>query len=197
MDVDFIFRIAGIGVIVTVIAQLLSRAGRDDIAMLATLSGLVVVLLMVVNMISDFFTSIRSLFSLGGGGRGMILKVTALCVAVAMICSAIRLQRPEMATALSLATGLMVLTLLYSEFSSAGSWLEMFRSLMASDGDLSAAILKGAGIAVVAELGGQLCADAGETALAGRVALASRVAMLGLCAPMLAELSGLLRAALP
>ena len=64
MDVDFIFRIAGIGVIVTVIAQLLSRAGRDDIAMLATLSGLVVVLLMVVNMISDFFTSIRSLFSL-------------------------------------------------------------------------------------------------------------------------------------
>lgn len=64
MDVDFIFRIAGIGVIVTVISQLLSRAGRDDIAMLATLSGLVVVLLMVVNMISDFFTSIRSLFSL-------------------------------------------------------------------------------------------------------------------------------------
>ena len=64
MDVDFIFRIAGIGVIVTVIAQLLYRAGRDDIAMLATLSGLVVVLLMVVNMISDFFTSIRSLFSL-------------------------------------------------------------------------------------------------------------------------------------
>lgn len=64
MTVDLVFRIAGIGVIVTVIAQLLSRAGRDDIAMLATLSGLVVVLMMVVNMISDFFTSIRSLFSL-------------------------------------------------------------------------------------------------------------------------------------
>ena len=64
MNVDFVFRIAGIGIIVTVIAQLLTRAGRDDIAMLATLSGLVVVLLMVVNMISDFFTTIRSLFSL-------------------------------------------------------------------------------------------------------------------------------------
>ena len=64
MDIDFVFRIAGIGVIVTVISQLLTRAGRDDIAMLATLSGLVVVLLMVVNMISDFFTSIRSLFAL-------------------------------------------------------------------------------------------------------------------------------------
>ena len=64
MDIDFVFRIAGIGVLVTVISQLLTRAGRDDIAMLATLSGLVVVLLMVVNMISDFFTSIRSLFGL-------------------------------------------------------------------------------------------------------------------------------------
>lgn len=64
MDIDFIFRIAGIGVIVTVISQLLTRAGRDDIAMLATLSGLVLVLLMVVNAISDFFNSIRSLFAL-------------------------------------------------------------------------------------------------------------------------------------
>ena len=64
MGIDFVFKIAGIGVIVTVISQLLTRAGRDDIAMLATLSGLVVVLLMVVNLISDFFTSIRSLFAL-------------------------------------------------------------------------------------------------------------------------------------
>ena len=64
MDVDFLFKIAGIGVIVTVIAQLLTRAGRDDIAMLATLSGLLIVLLMVVNQISDFFASARSLFSL-------------------------------------------------------------------------------------------------------------------------------------
>ena len=64
MDIDFVFRIAGIGIIVTVISQLLTRAGRDDIAMLATLSGLVVVLMMVVGMISDFFSSIRSLFSL-------------------------------------------------------------------------------------------------------------------------------------
>ena len=64
MDVEFVFRIAGIGVIVTVISQLLTRAGRDDIAMLATLSGLLIVLLMVVNQISDFFTSVRSLFAL-------------------------------------------------------------------------------------------------------------------------------------
>ncbi len=64
MNLDFVFRIAGIGIIVTVISQLLSRAGRDDMAMLATLSGLVIVLMMVVNMISDFFNTIRTIFAL-------------------------------------------------------------------------------------------------------------------------------------
>lgn len=64
MDIDFIFKIAGIGVLVTVISQVLSRAGRDDIAMLASLSGLIVVLFMVVDMISQFFATIRSTFAL-------------------------------------------------------------------------------------------------------------------------------------
>ncbi|MBE5772885.1 MAG: stage III sporulation protein AC [Clostridiales bacterium] len=64
MDIDFIFRIAGIGILVAVISQVLSKAGHDDIAMLTSLSGLVIVLLMVVNMISQLFTSIRSAFAL-------------------------------------------------------------------------------------------------------------------------------------
>lgn len=64
MDIDFVFRIAGIGIIVTVISQLLTRAGRDDIALLATLSGLVVVLMMVVSMISNFFSTIRSMLQI-------------------------------------------------------------------------------------------------------------------------------------
>ena len=64
LDIDFIFRIAAIGVLVTVISQVLNRAGREDVAMLVTLSGLVIVLLMVANMISDFFTDIREMFLL-------------------------------------------------------------------------------------------------------------------------------------
>lgn len=64
MDVDVLFRIAAIGILVTVISQVLTRAGREEIATLATLSGLVVVLIMVINMISELFTSIRTLFSL-------------------------------------------------------------------------------------------------------------------------------------
>lgn len=127
----------------------------------------------------------------------MILKVTALCVAVSMICSAIRLQRPELATAISLAAGLAALALVGGTLAGADGWMAALKGLLASEGDLTQIVLKGAGIAIVAELGAQLCSDAGETALAGRVTLASRVAMLGLCGPMLEELSSLLGARLP
>lgn len=64
MDVELIFKIAAIGVLVSVLAQVLQRAGRDDMAMLTTLAGLVIALLMVVNLISEFFGSVRTIFQL-------------------------------------------------------------------------------------------------------------------------------------
>ncbi len=64
MDVDMIFKIAAIGIIVAVLNQLLVRSGREEQAMLMTLAGLVVVLSMVVTQISDLFTTIKNLFGL-------------------------------------------------------------------------------------------------------------------------------------
>lgn len=64
MDVDFIFKIAAIGIIVTVLNLVLVRSGREEQALLTTLAGLVVVLLMVVNAVSELFTSVKELFSL-------------------------------------------------------------------------------------------------------------------------------------
>lgn len=64
MDVNFIFKIAAIGIIVTVLHQLLVRSGREEQAMLTTLAGLVVVLLMVVKAISDLFSSVKGMFGL-------------------------------------------------------------------------------------------------------------------------------------
>lgn len=64
MNVDFIFKIAAIGIIVTVLNQILMRSGREEQAMLTTLAGLVVVLLMVVSAIADLFNTVKSLFGL-------------------------------------------------------------------------------------------------------------------------------------
>ncbi len=64
MDVDLIFKVAAIGIIVTVLNQVLVRSGREEQAMLTTLTGLVVVLLMVVNAIADLFSTVKSVFGL-------------------------------------------------------------------------------------------------------------------------------------
>ena len=64
MDIDLIFKIAAIGIIVAVLNQLLIRSGREDQAMMATLAGLVVVLSILVKQISVLFVTIKSLFAL-------------------------------------------------------------------------------------------------------------------------------------
>ena len=64
MDVDLVFRIAAFGIILTIVNQLLKNAGREDIATLATLAGLIVVVMYVVGLMSDFFSSVRQMFSL-------------------------------------------------------------------------------------------------------------------------------------
>ncbi len=64
MEVDLIFKIAAIGIIVAVLHQLLVRAGREEQAMLTTLAGLVVVLMMLITEISNLFETVKSVFGL-------------------------------------------------------------------------------------------------------------------------------------
>ncbi len=64
MDVDLIFKIAAIGILVAVLNLLLVRSGREEQALMTTLAGLVVVLMMLVQQISDLFDLVKTLFSL-------------------------------------------------------------------------------------------------------------------------------------
>ncbi len=63
MEVEIIFKIAGIGILTAVIGQILKNSGKEDISTLATLAGVVIVLFMVVGMISDLFGSLKSMFN--------------------------------------------------------------------------------------------------------------------------------------
>ena len=64
MDVDLIFKIVAVGILVAVLNLVLARSGREEQAMMTTLAGLVVVLMMLVRQISDLFDLVKSLFSL-------------------------------------------------------------------------------------------------------------------------------------
>lgn len=64
MEVDLIFKIAAIGIIVAILNQLLIRSGREEQAMMTTLAGLIVVLMMIVYEIKDLFDLIKNIFGL-------------------------------------------------------------------------------------------------------------------------------------
>lgn len=64
MNVDLIFRIAAIGIIVAVLNQLLVRSGREEQAMMVTLAGLITVLLMMIYEINTLFTTVKTVFGL-------------------------------------------------------------------------------------------------------------------------------------
>ena len=64
MEVDLIFRIAAIGIIVTILNQVLSRSGREDMAMMTTLAGVIVVLMMMIPVINNLFETVKTVFNL-------------------------------------------------------------------------------------------------------------------------------------
>ncbi|MGE5485176.1 MAG: stage III sporulation protein AC [Ignavibacteriales bacterium] len=64
MNVDLIFRIAGIGIIVSVLHTVIKQAGKEEYAWLATLAGIVIVLSMVVQVINQFFEAVKTMFRL-------------------------------------------------------------------------------------------------------------------------------------
>ena len=64
MQIDIIFKIAAIGILITVITQVLKKSDRDDIATLVTLAGFIIVLTFVLNMIGDLFETVKNIFNL-------------------------------------------------------------------------------------------------------------------------------------
>lgn len=126
----------------------------------------------------------------------MFFRILILCLLAAMICVLIRVQRPEIAMAVSLAASVAAVILLWNEYKDE-KWLQTINDIFALDKDIYGSMLKAAGIGILSEMCAQICHDAGENAIAGRIGLASRIAMIGICGPMLIELLNLFEEVLP
>lgn len=63
MNVDIIFKISAIGILTAILGQVLKQTGKEEISSLSTLAGLIIVLLMVLNLVGDLFTTIKTMFN--------------------------------------------------------------------------------------------------------------------------------------
>ena len=64
VQIDLLFKMAGLGVVVAVLCQVLTRAGREELSTLVTVVGLVIALFLVVDLVADLFSSLQSIFAL-------------------------------------------------------------------------------------------------------------------------------------
>lgn len=63
MEIEIIFKIASIGILTAIVGQILKQTGKEEISSLATLAGLIIVLLMVLNLVGDLFSTIKTMFN--------------------------------------------------------------------------------------------------------------------------------------
>ena len=180
MNIDFVFKIAAIGIIVAVLNQLLIRSGREEQAMMTTLAGLIVVLMMIISQISVLFDTIKDLF--------------ALCLCALVLLSVLRQYNPGYAVLAALAC---CMVLLWFVMQALGPVLSFVETLSQFSGfEHLGTVFKAVAIALMAQSVQDLCMEAGQTALAGRVELAGKVAVLLAAMPLFTVLTDTLLALL-
>lgn len=116
------------------------------------------------------------------------VRAMLICVAGALVCSMLRVQRPEFRLAVAIAAGLAALAFSMDGISSGVETLTALAQETGLAGETTGLMMRATGITVLAEFGAQLCRDAEESALAGRVELAGRAALLTMTAPLLTDM---------
>ena len=176
MEIDLIFKIAAIGIIVAVLNQLLIRSGREDQAMMTTLAGLVVVLSILVKQISALFI------------RTMSLALSSLAIAVlaAVLYALFQKSAPTFSLLVSMAAALILLARVGSAAQSVLSGL--VRLEQRAGGDAYGCLLRCTGIVLLTDYARTLCEEAGAESLAWCASLAGRLLVLAAAWPLLEEI---------
>jgi len=120
-----------------------------------------------------------------------VVHIILLAISTALICSMLRTHRPEIAGMVSLAAGLGILLLCADTFSKIASSIRAFMNRADIQTSEMQILLKAAGLAILGEMGVEICRDAGESALAGRIRLVCRIAMLSMAMPFVTQIIGI------
>ena len=167
MDVELVFKIAAVGILVSVLNQVLTRSGREEQATMTTLAGLIVVLMMVVQKISELF------------------ELAAAGVAAALCAVVVRQRAPEIALALALAACVVLLWHTLPLLETIKDVLDELADLAQVSPQLLRPMLQTVGLALVTKLASALCKDAGEGSLAAFVEVAGSAAAVLVALPLL------------
>lgn len=187
MDVDLIFKIAAIGIIVAVLNQLLIRSGREDQAMMTTIAGLIVVLVMIIYEIKDLFDTIKNVFGLWWRDLD-IFSIIGIAIISTALCILIKQYKPEYAMIVSLACGILLFSIIIVSLLPAFKTMSDLMQKAHINTTYTKAIIKTLGVCYVTQLASESCKDAGQSAIASKVELSGKVFIVLISLPLFEDL---------
>ena len=198
MDINLLFKIAAIGILVAVLHQVLVRAGREDQAMMTTLAGLIIVLTMVIREISTLFETVRTIFNLSKREKNMeIIKIIGIGLVALILIIILKQYKPEFTIYVSLLAGALILALIFSKISGIIELINNLTNKISIHKEFVTLLVKITGIAILTEFAVSICKDSGETAIASKVDMGGKVIMVSMTIPIMAGLLETLLKILP
>lgn len=173
MEVGIIFKIAAIGLITAIVNQLLKKADKDEIATLTTLAGLIIVLFMVVDMLSQLFgnafTNVYYVLRMSVFSIASIGLITAFCVVT------LKENRADIALVVGLCGGIVILLSVTSYISEIFSFMKELSSLAGLDNTLLKILFKVVAIGYVIDFSAGLIEESGAKSVAEKVVFAGKI----------------------
>lgn len=186
MGIGLIFKIAAVGILVTILSQVLKHSGREEHAFLVSLAGLILVLSWIVPYIYDLFDTVQTLFFvLIGGNMSEIIKIALLGIAGVLFAIQFRQQRPEYTLLIGFALSVLVFSYVLGL---TGQLLEEFAGLQQYLGDAKGylgILMKVVGITYLCEFSAGICKDAGFAAVSDQIEILGKLSVLFAGLPIL------------
>ena len=192
MNVDFIFKIAAIGIVVAVLNQLLQRSGREEQAMMTTIAGLIVVLMMIVTEISNLFEKNQKYFQSIGGKQGTvnmnIIAFVGAGIIGAVLSSVLKQYKPEFSIYITLITGMLMLGAAVSAVKPVIETVSGYLETAVPDSSYADVLVKSLAVCYITQMASDSCNDAGEKSIASKIELAGKFAIVILALPVFSRL---------
>ena len=188
MDINLLFKIAAIGILVAVLNQVLVRAGREDQAMMTTLAGIVIVLSIVINEISELFTTVRTLFNLEEVALMEIIQIIGIGLTGVIIAGILKEYKPEFKIYVSIVVGIVIFFLAVDKLSEFINLIHILSGKLNISSSFINILLKVTGISILTEFAVSICKDSGESAIASKIDLGGKILILSMSVPIIMSL---------
>ena len=188
MDIEIIFKIAAIGILTAVINQILKIAGKEEIATFVTLAGIIVVLFSVVNMISDLFTTVKSLFSIYQGFDKKKKKIIVLGIILSVLTVLLKNIKPEYSLICVIVGSIILVMYILSGVQSIFEYFKTIVDRTGVDNVMFSTLLKIIGVGYLIEFSASICNDSGNSSIADKIVLAGKILIFSMSLPIITNL---------